>query len=96
MTTQVGREEVLAISPAGVVGRRAQAGALERRCVALDDKGAVVLAVSVMVGNKCPVDVLAKGEREAVERLPSGVPDVAIGEHLRAWLELVCVGLTDE
>ena len=82
--------------PAGVVGRRPQAGALERRRVALDDKGAVVLAVSIMVGNKCPVHVLAKGQREAVERLARGVPDVAVRQHLTTWLELVGVDLPDD
>ncbi len=95
MTAQVGRKS-LAILTAGVVGHCPQISPLKRLRVALDDKGAVVLVISVMVGHKSAVGVLAKGQREAVERLARGVPDVAIGEHLRAWLELVCVGLTDD
>src|SRR5207247_9502533 len=59
VTVQIGSEELLAIAPTVVVGQLPQPGTLERRCVALDNEGAVRRTVSVVVGNKRAVGSLA-------------------------------------
>ena len=87
MAAQVRREEALAIGARGRVVHRVETGPPPRGGIALDDEGAAIRRVAIVVRHERAVLALAERERQAIEALARAVPDELVGEPFRARLE---------
>ena len=95
MAVQVGGEDALAIGAALGVVHVPQAGARPGVGVALDDEGAHVGGVAVVVGDEGAVLVGAKGQGQGIERPRRSVPHEPVGQVFDPGPEGVGVEVPD-
>ena len=88
VAAEVRGEDRLAVAPRRLVVEVGELASLPGLRIALDDEGAHVGGVAVVMGDEGAVRVGAEGEGQGVEHLPRPVPRIAVAEDLGAGPEL--------